>query len=366
MTASPFKIGSEIEVTPFLYTTPLVVEILSAESFDHGGSARIFKGRVKLQAPYQPYDVALKVISHAVSEDRSELVRRELETVSKLAARSMRRILPFIGTAFVGFHPVIVTEFMKNGNMMQYFQWNRPTADRQRLLIQVAEAVYWLHDFKNLVHGDLKCENVLINDDENAVLADFGLSTLIEPESSSVTTSTDIRNLYTIRFAAPELRRRGRHARRRRRATCMRSGCSFCRHSAGNTRGPTSHGRSKFSSPSPCAPFTLRHRRTLDAPGSRTPGGRSAWTVGRIGPANGPPCAKSGTCCGGSMERAWYPSRILRKPHCPNCCGLRVPTIPSGEQMRSGPHRTSLRPTVLFLTRIGLLPCRALLRCCPS
>lgn len=157
MTASPFKIGSEIEVTPFLYTTPLVVEILSAESFDHGGSARIFKGRVKLQAPYQPYDVALKVISHAVSEDRSELVRRELETVSKLAARSMRRILPFIGTAFVGFHPVIVTEFMKNGNMMQYFQWNRPTADRQRLLIQVAEAVYWLHDFKNLVHGDLKC-----------------------------------------------------------------------------------------------------------------------------------------------------------------------------------------------------------------
>ncbi|EJD49161.1 kinase-like protein [Auricularia subglabra TFB-10046 SS5] len=116
----------------------------------------------------------------------------------------MRRILPFIDTASVQFHTIIVSEFMENGNLLHYIR-QKPDADRQGLLIQVAEAVHWLHACKNLVHGDLKCENVLVNDAGDAMLADFGLATLVDQEASSVTTITAIRQLNTLRFAAPEL-----------------------------------------------------------------------------------------------------------------------------------------------------------------
>ncbi|EJD49199.1 kinase-like protein, partial [Auricularia subglabra TFB-10046 SS5] len=98
----------------------------------------------------------------------------------------------------------IVAPFMVNGNLLQYIK-QRPDADRQGLLIQVSEAVHWLHACKDMVHGDLKCEKVLVNDEGNALLADFGLSTFVEKEASSVTTMTAIRNMNTLRFAAPEL-----------------------------------------------------------------------------------------------------------------------------------------------------------------
>ncbi|EJD49193.1 kinase-like protein [Auricularia subglabra TFB-10046 SS5] len=116
----------------------------------------------------------------------------------------MPRILPFIGTASVQFHTIIVSRFMQNGNILDYFKWN-PGADRQCLVIQTAEAVHWLHGHMNLVHGDIKGENVLVNDEGDAMLADFGLATLIEHEASSVTTVSSIRRMNTLPFAAPEL-----------------------------------------------------------------------------------------------------------------------------------------------------------------
>ncbi|EJD34402.1 kinase-like protein [Auricularia subglabra TFB-10046 SS5] len=116
----------------------------------------------------------------------------------------MRRILPFIGVASMQFQMIIASKFMRNGNLLQYFNAT-PGADRQHLVTQVAEGVYWLHEFKGLVHGDLKCENVLINDDGDAVLADFGLATLIEQEASDITTISAIRVMNTLPFAAPEI-----------------------------------------------------------------------------------------------------------------------------------------------------------------
>lgn len=152
----------------------------------------------------RPYELALKVIPHVLDNERELLIHRELRIISQLSEDSMPRILPFIGTATVNFHTIIVAEYMRNGNLLEYFRAN-PDADRQRLIIHVAEAVQWLHDSKNLVHGDLKCENVLVDDVGDALLADFGLATLIEQEASSVTTISAIRNMNTLPFAAPEL-----------------------------------------------------------------------------------------------------------------------------------------------------------------
>ncbi|EJD40289.1 kinase-like protein, partial [Auricularia subglabra TFB-10046 SS5] len=72
-------------------------------------------------------------------------------------------------------------------------------------VLQVAEAVNYLHTVLGLVHGDLKCANVLISDSLDALLGDFGLSTFVEKSESDPTTATGIRDMHTARFAAPEL-----------------------------------------------------------------------------------------------------------------------------------------------------------------
>lgn len=46
---------------------------------------------------------------------------------------------------------------------------------------------------------------MLVSDEGNALLADFGLSTAIAKAASDVTTVTAIRMLWTARFSAPEL-----------------------------------------------------------------------------------------------------------------------------------------------------------------
>lgn len=156
MATSPFESGSVINVKPFKvqHETTLRVEILSSIYVGYGATARVYKGRAMLAN--RPYELALKVIPHVLDNERELLIHRELRIISQLSEDSMPRILPFIGTATVNFHTIIVAEYMRNGNLLEYFRAN-PDADRQRLIIHVAEAVQWLHDSKNLVHGDLKC-----------------------------------------------------------------------------------------------------------------------------------------------------------------------------------------------------------------
>ncbi|EJD35781.1 kinase-like protein, partial [Auricularia subglabra TFB-10046 SS5] len=113
-------------------------------------------------------------------------------------------IAPFCGAANLGNRLAIISPFMHHGSLLQYLGKN-PRTDRKVQVLQVADAVYYLHHSLKIIHGDLKCENVLISDAGNALLTDFGLSTWIDKGDSEETTATDIRGWHTVRFAAPEL-----------------------------------------------------------------------------------------------------------------------------------------------------------------
>lgn len=159
MADAPFRSGTIITLHTFDHNQHLPVEILSSVSIDSGSSARIFKGQLML--PRHSSLVALKVFPSVLGEDREEMLRRELQAASSLRHRW---ILPFLGTATHDFRMIIVAPFMKNGNMLSYFRQNR-RAPRQRLIVQVAEAVYFLHARAGLVHGDLKCVRLQALDD---------------------------------------------------------------------------------------------------------------------------------------------------------------------------------------------------------
>ncbi|KZV96075.1 kinase-like protein [Exidia glandulosa HHB12029] len=99
---------------------------------------------------------------------------------------------------------LLASPWAENGNMLDYLR-NTATACRTALTHQVAEALDYLHSTLGIVHGDVKCENVLINGQGNAQLTDFGLSTFTWKELDEATTATSLRIQYTTDFSAPEL-----------------------------------------------------------------------------------------------------------------------------------------------------------------
>lgn len=137
--------------------------------------------------------VVVKVL-RVLERDQKELLRDETRV-----ARGHPGILPFLGTSKVGGRTARVSLYMSNGNLMEYIKAG-DGRDKKRLIVQVAEAVDYLHNGAGCVHGNIKCTNVLISDNGHALLSDFALSTVV-----NVHPSPDARDTRSLRFTAPEL-----------------------------------------------------------------------------------------------------------------------------------------------------------------
>ncbi|KAG8912779.1 hypothetical protein FRC01_004903, partial [Tulasnella sp. 417] len=90
-----------------------------------------------------------------------------------------------------------------NGNIMEYLSKNS-SADRRRLIDQVAEGLVYLHGRElPVVHSDIKPANVLVSDEGNAKLCDFGISKLVLEHTSGFTTTASVKG--TLRYSSPEM-----------------------------------------------------------------------------------------------------------------------------------------------------------------
>ncbi|KZV80075.1 kinase-like protein [Exidia glandulosa HHB12029] len=177
------------------------IKILSADRVDIGATAYILPGELHRARSGTTTVVALKVFPVALSAVQQELLKRELRASSYV---DHPNILPFLGICQYGLNTVLVSPLMEYGNLLTYLL-QHPTTQPQPFILQIAEALAFLHDEAGLVHGDIKCENVLVSPNHEAMLADFGLSTSVDKSATEVTTVTGIRERSTLRFSAPEL-----------------------------------------------------------------------------------------------------------------------------------------------------------------
>ncbi|KAG6811475.1 hypothetical protein H0H92_007247 [Tricholoma furcatifolium] len=101
--------------------------------------------------------------------------------------------------------PFIVSEYCSSGNALRYIKRN-PQVDFLKLLYGIASGMAYLHD-QGVIHGDLKASNILISDNGEALIADFGLSQIQDQVSSSmnITRTSADRVGGTARWMAPEL-----------------------------------------------------------------------------------------------------------------------------------------------------------------
>ncbi|KAJ8085232.1 MAP kinase kinase kinase activity protein [Marasmius tenuissimus] len=91
---------------------------------------------------------------------------------------------------------------MVNGNIKHYLTRN-PGYDRLTAIQEVAAGIAYLHSLW-IVHGDIKPQNILVDEDGRCRLADFGLANAAA-EISTAFSPSDPNRGGTLRYMAPEL-----------------------------------------------------------------------------------------------------------------------------------------------------------------
>lgn len=97
----------------------------------------------------------------------------------------------------------IITEFMKNGSLLDYMRDNVGAFGMDILIdmgAQVASGMAYL-EVQNFIHRDLAARNVLVGDNYNCKVADFGLARIIDPQND-YTASEGTK--FPVKWTAPE------------------------------------------------------------------------------------------------------------------------------------------------------------------
>ncbi|KAG1751387.1 kinase-like domain-containing protein [Suillus paluster] len=137
-----------------------------------------------------------------VAEVRLQRARREIKLW--MAARH-ENIVPMLGIT-KGFSEesfAMVSPWMEGGTLAQYLErhkGNIPCRKKLTLMKDIASGLAYLHS-RQIVHGDLTTNNIMLDDNERALLIDFGLSNMLGDSSLSLPAARP----GAVRFAAPEL-----------------------------------------------------------------------------------------------------------------------------------------------------------------
>jgi len=148
--------------------------------FDHGGVADVWLGAWSRGHATQV--VAVKII-RGIWNNAEYLEQHKVKLLREARVWSQvnhPNITPFYGVCFdLGppSTPCLVCPYFVNGNLATYLQQN-PLADRLKFVSQVGTGLAYLHRQK-IIHGDVKATNVLVNNEHQACIADFGLSRIL-------------------------------------------------------------------------------------------------------------------------------------------------------------------------------------------
>ncbi|EKM76272.1 hypothetical protein AGABI1DRAFT_78686 [Agaricus bisporus var. burnettii JB137-S8] len=142
-------------------------------------------------------------VSESAAKQASKDASKEIRTLRE-AALSMLLYHPYIcgmrEMIVHQHHYYMVSEYVNGGQMLDYIISHGRLRERvaRKFARQVGSAIDYCHQ-NNVVHRDLKIENILISNTGNIKIIDFGLSNLFDPLDHL---STFCGSLY---FAAPEL-----------------------------------------------------------------------------------------------------------------------------------------------------------------
>jgi eukaryotic-like serine/threonine-protein kinase len=166
------------------------------ELVGRGGMSSVWKAHDRLL----DRTVAIKVLHEHYTQDEEyvERFRREARSVAQV---SHPNIVTVIDRGEDSGRQFIVFEFVEGENLKQVIEREGalPVRDALLLSLQMARALGFAHD-RGLVHRDVKPQNVLLNDEGQAKMTDFGIARSVDVEGVTVTGTV----LGTSEYIAPE------------------------------------------------------------------------------------------------------------------------------------------------------------------
>ncbi|KAL3649567.1 hypothetical protein CASFOL_005970 [Castilleja foliolosa] len=147
----------------------------------HGGFGAVFQGTLNDSSV-----VAVKRLERPGGGEKE--FRAEVCTIGNIQHVNLVRLRGFCSE---NSHRLLVYDFMPNGALSSYLKHNGPNLSwdvRLRAAISTARGIAYLHEeCRNcIIHCDIKPENILLDEDFNAKVSDFGLAKLIGRDFSRV------------------------------------------------------------------------------------------------------------------------------------------------------------------------------------
>lgn len=172
---------------------------LKEKELGGGLHSRVFKAKDQLTGEF----VALKVYM-GQEDDALDGFAREYAIVSNVHHPNVLAPKHF---DTCGSKPYLVLPFCERGSVMQFIrtpEFAVEESDAWRLLRDVASGLAHLHSMSPpIIHQDIKPDNILINDLDDYVITDFGISTRIKTSILQMK-GTVTKDAGTTAYMAPE------------------------------------------------------------------------------------------------------------------------------------------------------------------
>jgi len=151
-----------------------------------GSFSCVFKGVLK--------DGTVVAVKRAIVYPNVQKNSKEFHTELDLLSRlNHAHLLNLLGYCEEGGERLLVYEYMAHGSLHQHLHGNKVMKEqmdwvrRVTIAVQAARGIEYLHGYAcpPVIHRDIKSSNILIDEEHNARVADFGLSLLGPADSSS-------------------------------------------------------------------------------------------------------------------------------------------------------------------------------------
>jgi len=164
-----------------------------------GGSSTVFRARREVEGVHQ--DVALKLLRRGLyTPDAQKQFRRERQALAQLRHAGIARLIE--GGVTDNGLAYIALELVEGKSLLEHAREQRlDLRERLTLFLQICRAVESAHRAL-IVHRDLKPSNVLVTDDGQVKLLDFGIAKLLDADEDMQTHLP----AFTPAYAAPEQR----------------------------------------------------------------------------------------------------------------------------------------------------------------
>ncbi|KAI9154537.1 hypothetical protein LWI28_027669 [Acer negundo] len=151
-----------------------------------GGFGEVYKGELR-------DGTVVAVKSAKVGNIKS--TQQVLNEVGILSQVNHKNLVRLLGCCVEAEQPLMIYEYISNGTLHDHLHGDKCSTfltwnTRLRIALQTAEALAYLHSsvYTPIYHRDVKSTNILLDDEFNAKVADFGLSRLARPGLSHVST----------------------------------------------------------------------------------------------------------------------------------------------------------------------------------